>query len=172
MDRVFVLHFHLDYYPFSVMSRQPVPFITTLHGRLDLPEHQPIFDTFLSIPLVSISNAQRRPVQKARWIDTIYHGLPENLLTPKLKTPSYLAFLGRISPEKRLDRAIHIAERCGLPIKIAAKVDVADLGYFRNGIRPLLEKKHVEFIGEISDAEKSDFLSGAIALIGQNPSAS
>lgn len=160
-----ILHFHLDYYPFSVMSRQPVPFITTLHGRLDLPEHQPVFDTFSSIPLISISNAQRRPVQKAHWIDTIYHGLPENLLTPKLRTPSYLAFLGRISPEKRLDRAIHIAERCGLPIKIAAKVDVTDLDYFRDDIRPLLEKRHVEFIGEISDAEKSDFLSGAIALI-------
>jgi glycosyltransferase involved in cell wall biosynthesis len=160
-----ILHFHLDYYPFSLMSRQGIPFITTLHGRLDLPEHQPVFDTFPSIPLVSISNSQRRPIHKANWIETVYHGLPKQLLAPKSKTPSYLAFLGRISPEKRVDRAIHIAERCGLPLKIAAKVDPADIDYFNADIRPLLAKPHVEFIGEISDAEKSDFLSAAVALI-------
>jgi glycosyltransferase involved in cell wall biosynthesis len=164
-DEFDILHFHLDYYPFSLMSRQRIPFITTLHGRLDLPEHQPVFETFSSIPLVSISNSQRRPVHKATWVDTVYHGLPKGLLAPKSKTPSYLAFLGRISPEKRVDRAIHIAERCGLPLKIAAKVDPADIDYFNADIRPLLEKPHVEFIGEISDAEKSDFLSGAVALI-------
>ncbi|MEH2511977.1 glycosyltransferase involved in cell wall biosynthesis [Nitrobacteraceae bacterium AZCC 1564] len=160
-----ILHFHLDYYPFSLMARQRIPYITTLHGRLDLPEHQPMFDTFPSIPLVSISNSQRRPVHKANWIDTVYHGMPKGLLAPKSKTPSYLAFLGRISPEKRVDRAIHIAERCGLTLKIAAKVDPADIDYFNADIRPLLEKPHVEFIGEISDAEKSDFLSAAVALI-------
>jgi len=165
-DEFDILHLHLDYYPCSLMSRQRIPFITTLHGRLDLPEHQPVFDTFSSIPLVSISNSQRRPIHKANWIDTVYHGLPKELLSPKAeKTPSYLAFLGRISPEKRVDRAIHIAERCGLPLKIAAKVDSADIDYFNADIRPLLEKPHVEFIGEISDAEKSDFLSGAIALL-------
>lgn len=165
-DEFDILHFHLDYYPFSLMSRQRIPFITTLHGRLDLPEHQPVFDTFSSIPLVSISNSQRRPIRKANWIDTVHHGLPKGLLAPKFeKTPTYLAFLGRISPEKRVDRAIHIAERCGLPLKIAAKVDTADIDYFNADIRPLLSKPHVEFIGEISDAEKSDFLSAAIALL-------
>ncbi|WP_424629290.1 glycosyltransferase family 4 protein [Bradyrhizobium sp. SYSU BS000235] len=164
-DEFDILHFHLDYYPFSLMSRQRIPFITTLHGRLDLPEHQPVFDTFPSIPLVSISNSQRRPIHKADWVDTVYHGLPKQLLAPKSKTPTYLAFLGRISPEKRVDRAIHIAERCGLPLKIAAKVDPADIDYFNADIRPLLEKPHVEFVGEISDAEKSDFLSAAVALI-------
>jgi len=160
-----ILHFHLDYYPFSLMARQRIPFVTTLHGRLDLPEHQPVFDTFQSIPLVSISHSQRRPIHKANWIDTVHHGMPQRLLTPKQKTPSYLAFLGRISPEKRVDRAIHIAERCGLPLKIAAKVDPADIDYFNADIRPLLAKPHVEFIGEISDAEKSDFLSAAVALV-------
>src|SRR6185312_13578993 len=136
-DEFDFLHFHLDYYPFSLFSRQRTPFVTTLHGRLDLPEHQPVFDTFSSIPLVSISNSQRRPIHKANWIDTVYHGLPKGLLAPKQKTPSYLAFLGRISPEKRVDRAIHIAERCGLPLKIAAKVDPADIDYFNEDIRPL-----------------------------------
>lgn len=160
-----ILHFHLDYYPFSLMVRQATPFVTTLHGRLDLPEHQPAFETFSSVPVVSISNSQRRPIHHAGWVDTVYHGLPRNSLLPQPKVPSYLAFLGRISPEKRLDRAIHIAERCGLPLKIAAKVDKVDIDYFDEDIRPLMNKPHVEFIGEITDAQKSDFLSGAVALI-------
>src|SRR4249919_1604076 len=105
------LHFHLDYYPFSLFSRQATPFITTLHGRLDLPEHQPVFTTFSSMPVISISNSQRRPVPQAGWVKTIYHGLPAHLLTPQPIRPSYLAFLGRISPEKSVDRAIRIAER-------------------------------------------------------------
>jgi glycosyltransferase involved in cell wall biosynthesis len=160
-----LLHFHLDYYPFSAMSRQSTPFVTTLHGRLDLPEHQPVFSTFSTIPVVSISNAQRRPALHANWIGTVHHGMPENLLTPEPAEPTYLAFLGRISPEKRVDRAIHIAERCGLPLKIAAKVDAVDRDYFETEIRPLLAKPHVEYVGEISDSQKSSFLSGAIALI-------
>jgi glycosyltransferase involved in cell wall biosynthesis len=160
-----LLHFHLDYYPFSVMSRQSTPFLTTLHGRLDLPEHHPVFSTFSTIPIVSISNAQRRPVPNAHWVGTVNHGMPKDLLRPVAAEPSYLAFLGRISPEKRVDRAIHIAERCGLPLKIAAKVDVVDHDYFEETIRPLLAKPHVEFLGEISDAQKSDFLSRAVALI-------
>jgi glycosyltransferase involved in cell wall biosynthesis len=155
-----LLHFHLDYYPFSVMSRQSTPFVTTLHGRLDLPEHEPVFSTFPNVPLVSISNAQRRPAPNANWIGTVYHGMPEDLLRP-----SYLAFLGRISPEKRVDRAIHIAERCGLPLKIAAKVDAVDQDYFEEMIKPLLAKPNVEFIGEITDAQKSEFLSNAFALL-------
>ncbi|HTK14043.1 MAG TPA: glycosyltransferase family 4 protein [Xanthobacteraceae bacterium] len=160
-----VLHFHLDYYPFSLMVRQHTPFVTTLHGRLDLPEHQPAFETFSDVPVVSISNSQRRPIHKAGWVGTVYHGLPQNSLLPQRKVPSYLAFLGRISPEKRVDRAIYIAERCGLPLKIAAKVDQVDIDYFNEDIRPLINKPHVEFIGEITDAQKPDFLSGAVALI-------
>jgi glycosyltransferase involved in cell wall biosynthesis len=124
-----------------------------------------MFETFSSIPLVSISNSQRRPIHKARWIDTVHHGLPVNLLQPQPETPSYLGFLGRISPEKRVDRAIHISERCGLPLKIAAKVDPADQDYFNDQIRHLIDQPHVDFIGEISDSQKSKFLSGAIALI-------
>jgi len=160
-----LLHFHLDYYPFSAMSRQPTPFLTTLHGRLDLPEHEPVFSTFSAIPVVSISHAQRRPALQARWAGTVHHGMPETLLKPEPAKASYLAFLGRISPEKRVDRAVHIAERCGLPLKVAAKVDPVDQDYFNENIRPLFAKPHVDFIGEIADAQKSEFLSGAIALI-------
>lgn len=159
------LHFHLDYYPFSLFSRQPTPFLTTLHGRLDLPEHQPVFTAFSSIPVISISNAQRRPVPQARWLRTVYHGLPEKLLTPQPITPSYLAVLGRIAPEKGVDRAIRIALRCGIPLKIAAKVDRADQDYYDEVIRPMMDHPLVEFIGEISDHEKPDFLSGAIGLL-------
>jgi glycosyltransferase involved in cell wall biosynthesis len=160
-----LMHFHLDYFPFSLMSRQPTPFITTLHGRLDLPEHHPVFATFSSIPLVSISNAQRRPIAKANWAATVHHGLPADVLQPQAIRPSYLAFLGRISPEKGVDRAIRIARRCGMPLKIAAKVDRADQDYFDATVRPLLSSPGVEFIGEIDDARKSEFLSGAIALL-------
>src|SRR6266513_6306681 len=160
------LHFHLDYYPFSLFSRQPTPFATTLHGRLDLPEHQPVFTTFSSIPVISISNAQRRPVPQANWVRTIHHGLPEKLLTPRPVTPGYLAVLGRIAPEKGVDRAIKIAARCGMPLKIAAKVDRADQEYYDELIRPMIDGNPlVEYIGEISDHEKSDFLSGAIGLL-------
>jgi glycosyltransferase involved in cell wall biosynthesis len=160
-----LLHFHLDYYPFSVMSRQSTPFLTTLHGRLDLPEHEPVFSTFPNVPRVSISNAQRRPAPNVNWVGTVHHGMPLDLLTPVPASPSYLAFLGRISPEKRVDRAINIAERCGLPLKIAAKVDPVDQDYFEEVIRPLLANPHVEFIGEICDAQKSEFLSNAFALL-------
>ncbi|MBS0525434.1 MAG: glycosyltransferase family 4 protein [Proteobacteria bacterium] len=160
-----LIHFHLDYYPFSLMSRQATPFLTTLHGRLDLPEHHPTFEVFSDVPIVSISNAQRRPIPKARWMATVPHGLPADLLQPLPTQPRYLAFLGRISPEKRVDRAIGIAERCGLPIRIAAKVDRADQDYFDETIKPLLSKASVEYIGEIGDEQKSEFLSGAIALL-------
>jgi len=160
-----LLHFHLDYYPFSLFARQGTPFITTLHGRLDLPEHQPVFDTFRDIPLVSISNSQRRPVQQANWFRINYHGATEKLLMPQSVKPTYLAVLGRIAPEKSIDRAIRIANRCGIPLKIAAKVDRVDQEYYDEIISPLLKSPNVEFIGEISDREKSQFLSGAIALL-------
>ena len=136
-DEFDIIHTHLDYYPFSLMSRQHVPFVTTLHGRLDLPEHQPMFETFSSVPVVSISNSQRRPIHKANWAGTVHHGLPRDLLSPLPVKPSYLAFLGRISPEKRVDRAVRIAQRCGLPLKVAAKVDAVDVDYFDDEIRPL-----------------------------------
>jgi glycosyltransferase involved in cell wall biosynthesis len=160
-----VLHFHLDYFPFSLFSRQSTPFVTTLHGRLDLPELQPVFDTFSKVPVVSISNSQRRPLPQARWARTIHHGLPENMLVPMPIKPTYFAFLGRISPEKRVDRAIRIAERCGIPLKIAAKVDRADRDYFEDEIRPMLNSPNVEFVGEIGDKDKAEFLSGAVALL-------
>src|SRR5579859_2885985 len=164
-DEFDFLHFHLDYYPFSLFLRQSVPFVTTLHGRLDLPEHQPVFTTFSSVPVISISNAQRRPVPQANWTRTIHHGLPENLLTPRPTRPSYLAVLGRIAPEKGVDRAIRIAIRCGIPLKIAAKVDRADQDYYDEIIKPLIDHPLVEYIGEIGDHEKSDFLSGALGLL-------
>jgi glycosyltransferase involved in cell wall biosynthesis len=159
------LHFHLDYYPFSLFSRQSTPFVTTLHGRLDLPEHQPVFTEFSSVPVISISNAQRRPLPQARWMRTIHHGLPAKLLTPQPVKPSYLAFLGRIAPEKGIDRAIRIAQHCGIPLRIAAKVDAVDRDYFVEQIEPLLRSSNIEYIGEISDKEKSAFLSAAIALL-------
>src|SRR4051794_21021328 len=159
------LHFHLDYYPFSLFSRQPTPFLTTLHGRLDLPEHQPVFHTFNKVPVISISNAQRRPVPQANWIRTIHHGLPEKLLTPQPVTPGYLGVLGRIAPEKGVDRAIKIAVRCGMPLKIAAKIDRADEDYYNDVMRPLMDHTLVEYIGEIGDHEKSAFLSGATGLL-------
>jgi glycosyltransferase involved in cell wall biosynthesis len=159
------LHFHLDYYPFSLFARQSTPFLTTLHGRLDLPEHQPVFDTFSSIPVVSISNAQRRPLPQANWVRTVHHGLPERLLTPKPVKPSYFAFLGRIAPEKGIDRAIRIAQHCGVPLKIAAKVDRIDQDYINEQINPLIKASKTEYIGEINDKEKSGFLSGATVLL-------
>ncbi|CAE6815834.1 Phosphatidyl-myo-inositol mannosyltransferase [Paraburkholderia nemoris] len=161
-----VLHFHLGYLPFPTFSQLVVPFVTTLHGRLDLPELQPVFDTFPDAPVVSISGSQRVPLPNANWLDTVYHGLPENLLTPQAPAqPAYLAFLGRICAEKRVDLAMEIAARAGLPLKIAAKVDRADEAYFRDVIQPLLSQPHVEFVGEINDAQKSGFLSGARALL-------
>jgi glycosyltransferase involved in cell wall biosynthesis len=164
-DEFDVLHCHLDYWPFPLLSRQPTPFLTTLHGRLDLPELRMIYDCFPSAPLVSISEAQRTPVPDANFMATVYHGLPADLLTPLPVVPSYLAFLGRICPEKRPDRAIRIARRAGIRLKIAAKVDRVDEAYFRDTIRPMIDGRDVELIGEIADAEKADFLSGAIALL-------
>lgn len=165
-DEFDVLHFHLDYMPFSLFTRQPVPHVTTLHGRLDLPEIWPHYRSHDQVPLISISDSQRRPMAWANWAATIPHGLPADLLRPDPSaTPSYLAFLGRISPEKRVDRAIEIAGRAGLPLKIAAKVDRADRDYFEQRIEPLLRQPHVEYIGEIADHEKAAFLAGARALL-------
>jgi glycosyltransferase involved in cell wall biosynthesis len=165
-DEFDVMHFHMDYLPFSLFSRQPTPFLTTLHGRLDMPELKPMFRAFPEVPVVSISDSQRRPLPDANYIATVYHGLPAGLLMPvDGARPEYLAFLGRISPEKGPDAAIRIARACGIPLKIAAKVDTADRGYFETVIRPMLADGGVELVGEISDAGKSAFLSGAVALL-------
>jgi glycosyltransferase involved in cell wall biosynthesis len=164
-DEFDVLHFHNDYLPFPLFSRQRTPWLNTLHGRLDLPEFQAVASAFPNVNLVSISNAQRRPVSHLNFIGTVYHGLPENLLRPQPVQPGYLAFLGRISPEKGPDRAIRIARRAGLPLKIAAKVDNADRQFFEAVVRPLLAEPGVEMIGEINEAQKPGFLSGARALL-------
>jgi glycosyltransferase involved in cell wall biosynthesis len=160
-----VLHFHLDYWPFAQFSRCPTPFLTTLHGRLDLPEHTPMYDLFPETALVSISSAQRRGIPQANYVKTIHHGIPIDLLTPQAVAPSYLAFLGRITQDKRPDRAIRIARRAGLKLKIAAKVDRSDQAYFDTTIRPMIDGDQIEMIGEIGDHEKAAFLSGAHALL-------
>ncbi len=164
-DQFDVLHFHMDYWSFSLFSRQPTPALTTMHGRLDLPELQPVFARFPQVPITSISDSQRTPLPQANFVRTVHHGLPANLLTPQLGRHDYLAFLGRIAPEKRPDRAIRIAARSGLKLKIAAKIDRADTEYFGNVIKPLLSTADVELIGEINDKQKPGFLSGARALL-------
>ncbi|MDR3096945.1 MAG: glycosyltransferase family 4 protein [Paraburkholderia sp.] len=165
-DEFDVLHFHIDYYPFSLFQRQPVPFVTTMHGRLDLPELQPIFTAFNDVPVVSISDNQRIPLQQAAWQQTVYHGLPEDVLKPIPGVePGYLAFLGRVSPEKGLDRAIRIAGQAGMKLKVAAKIDKADRAYYEEVIKPLMALPHVEYIGEIGEHEKREFLGNAHALV-------
>lgn len=160
-----LIHSHLDFLGFPLARRCGMPVLTTLHGRLDLPELQPVFREFAEMPLVSISNAQRRPMPYANWQATVYHGLPSDLYEFHPQPGKYLAFLGRIAMEKRPDHAIEIAKRVGLPLRIAAKVDPADREYFESTIEPLLSHPLVEFIGEITDDEKNDFLGNAYALV-------
>ena len=160
-----VLHFHVSQFHFPLARRLPVAHVTTLHGRLDMPELRPLFDEFADMPLISISDAQRTPLPDAGWIGTVHHGLPLDLLTFHPGPGTYLAFLGRIAPEKRVDRAIAIATACGQPLKIAAKVDPADRDYYEREIRHLLDNPLVEFIGEIGEHQKSAFLGGASALL-------
>jgi len=160
-----IIHFHIDYLHFPITRRQRFAAVTTLHGRLDIPDVIPLFREYVEMNLISISDAQREPMKWANWTATVYHGLPENLYTPKHEHGKYLAFLGRISPEKRVDRAIEVARRVGMPIKIAAKVDVADREYYEANIRKLLNDPLVEFVGEIAQHEKSEFLSNAYALM-------
>jgi glycosyltransferase involved in cell wall biosynthesis len=164
-DEFDVIHWHCDYLHFPLSRRLGVPQLTTLHGRLDLPDLQPIYSEFVDMPVVSISNAQRTPLPQARWLGTVHHGLPHELHAPRLSAGSYLAFLGRISPEKRVDRAISIATTLGMPIKIAAKIDKADRQYFDQQIAHLLEHPLVDYVGEIGEHEKAAFLGGAQALL-------
>jgi len=161
-----ILHFHMDLFHFPTFTDIAGQTVTTLHGRLDLPDLQPFYRRFRDFPLVSISNDQRGPLPGAHWAGTVYHGLPLELHRFVPTTDQgYLAFLGRISPEKRPDRAIEIARRTGLPLRIAAKVDNADRAYFEQQIEPLLADPLVEFVGEIGDADKSEFLGNARALL-------
>jgi glycosyltransferase involved in cell wall biosynthesis len=160
-----VIHFHTDYAHFPLSKNLGLRNVTTLHGRLDLPDLEPLYRRFNQMPLVSISHAQREPVGEVNWIGNVYHGLPADLHVPSEEHGKYLAFLGRISPEKRPDRAIRIALKAGMPLKIAAKVDRADREYFETQIKPLLKNPRIEYIGEITDAEKTAFLGNAYAYL-------
>lgn len=160
-----IVHFHIDYLHFPLSRRHSFPQVTTLHGRLDIPDLVPLYREFREIPVVSISNAQREPLRWANWQGTVYHGLPENLYRFRPEPGRYFAFLGRISPEKRVDRAIEIARRLGIPLKIAAKVDLVDKDYFEGIVEPLLRDSLVEFVGEIGEGEKDEFLGNAYALL-------
>ena len=160
-----VIHFHTGYLHFAVSRHLPVPHVTTLHGRLDMLDLVRVFDRFRDVPVISISDSQREPVPWANWQATIYHGLPKDLFRFYPDRGDYLAFLGRISPEKRADRAIEIAKRIDMPLKIAAKVDRADRRYFKRVVEPLLNDSYVEWVGEISDQQKNEFLGNAYALL-------
>jgi glycosyltransferase involved in cell wall biosynthesis len=178
MERVFrraeagefdLVHVHVDYLHLPLARRSGVPYLTTLHGRLDIPDLVPLYAEYDDLPLVSISNAQRRPLSRASWLATVHHGLPGNLLRlhhPVAAAPPYLAFLGRISPEKGVDAAIEIARLAGLPLRIAAKVSDADRKYYHAEIEPLLRRSdHVTFVGEIDERRKQDFLGNAAAVL-------
>ena len=173
LDRVFadaarydVIHLHVDVLQYPLARRCATPCVTTLHGRLDLPDLVPLYRQFSDAPLVSISDNQRKPIPFANWRATVHHGLPPGLydFQPKPRG-DYFAFVGRISPEKRVDRAIEIAIACGVPLRIAAKVDKADQEYFATHIRHLLDHPLVEFIGEIDEPRKNDFIGNARALL-------
>ena len=160
-----VLHFHVDYLHFPWSRRHPVRHLTTLHGRLDIPDLVPLYREYPEMPVVSISDSQRKPLPELNWLATVHHGLPPRLHDCGQGPGDYLAFVGRVSPEKGLDRAIEIAGRAGLPLKIAAKVDKADRMYFEQVIRPQLGQPHVEFLGEIDEKDKGRLLGGACALL-------
>jgi glycosyltransferase involved in cell wall biosynthesis len=160
-----ILHFHLDYLHLPFAKRSSGISVTTMHGRLDLPDLASLFLRYLEMPFVSISDAQRAPLSWLNWCATVHHGIPEEQYSFHENPGSYLAFLGRTAPEKRLDRAIEIATGSGIPLKVAAKVDPADEEYFASKIKPLLRNPLVEFVGEIGESEKNDFLGNALALL-------
>jgi len=160
-----IVHFHIDYLHYAATRRESVTALTTLHGRLDIPELRPLYREFTDMNLVSISNAQRAPIHWANWIATVYHGVPMRMFTPEYKPGKYLAFLGRICADKGIGRAIEIAKHTGVQLKVAAKVDAADREYYESIIRRQLDHPLVEFVGEISDEEKSEFLGNSLALL-------
>jgi glycosyltransferase involved in cell wall biosynthesis len=165
LDQFDVIHYHIDYLHFPLSRLNRVSHITTLHGRLNIPDLKSVYRIFSDMPVVSISNHQRKPLPEINWTGNVYHGLPKDLYEPGFGDGQYLAFLGRISPEKRVDRAIDIAVRCGIPLKIAAKVDKSDMDYFNSKIKHLLDHPLVDFIGEIGEDSKNEFLKNAIALL-------
>ncbi len=164
-DEFDVIHFHIDYIQYPAFSRIATRHLTTQHGRMDHASLQTVFRMYREAPLVSISNAQRTPIPWANWLGTVYHGLPLDLYRYTETAGRYLAFVGRISPEKGLDKAIEIARRAGMPLKIAAKVDKQDREYFDEIIRPLLNDSSIEFLEEVGDPEKQELLGEAAALL-------
>jgi glycosyltransferase involved in cell wall biosynthesis len=160
-----LVHFHIDYLHYPVSRREPITGITTLHGRLDIPDLVPLYRSFPKMPVVSISDAQREPLPWLNWLGTVRHGLPRDSFKCYADPGKYLAFLGRISPEKGIDRAIEIAKRVDMPLKVAAKIDRADTEYFETSVKSLLDHPLVEFIGEIGNDDKNDFLGNAAALL-------
>jgi glycosyltransferase involved in cell wall biosynthesis len=164
-DEFDIIHFHIDYLHFCISRRAELPQLTTLHGRLDIPDLVALYREFSDMPVVSISDAQRAPLPWINWQGTVQHGMPEDRFVPSFKPGKYLAVLGRVSPEKGVDRAIEIALGAEMPLKIAAKVDNNDRDYFETHIKPMLDHELIEFIGEISDLEKNEFLGNATALL-------
>jgi glycosyltransferase involved in cell wall biosynthesis len=164
-DEFDLIHFHVDYLHFPFSRRIDCPHVTTLHGRLDLPELPALYAEYDDMPVISISDAQRRPLPDANWQGTVYHGLPERLFSLCEEPEDYLVFLGRTSPEKRADRAIEIAKLAGRELKIAAKVDKADREYFKEEIEPLFDDPNVEFLGECGGRNKQELLSRAYAFL-------
>jgi len=163
-----VIHFHTDYLHFPILSRLAVPHVTTLHGRLDLPEFAPLYRHFTQVPVISISDHQRLPLPRADWRATVHHGLPADLYPFSATCGDYFVFIGRISREKRVDRAIEIAKRCDIPLYIGAKIDQADEPYFNECIKPLLRHPLVQFVGEVGEKEKRELLGHARAPLVPN----
>ena len=164
-DNFDIVHAHIDYWSFPFASLTKMPTVTTMHGRLDIPDLHPVYHRFPDAALVSISDSQRAPLADMNWVATVYHGMPRNLLRFSERGGDYLAFVGRISPEKGIDTAIEVALRAGVPLKIAAKVDAVDREYFAQVIKPRIKPPMIEYIGEIDDVQKSAFLGGALALL-------
>jgi len=164
-DQFDVIHFHIDFLHYPLAQHCATPSLTTMHGRLDLPDLRPLHERFHAHPLVSISNSQRAPLSNANWCGTVHHGLPTQLYRFHDKPRNYFAFVGRVSPEKRLDRAIEIAIACNTLLRIAAKIDAADRAYFDREIRTLIDHPLIEFEGEIGENEKNDFIGQARALL-------
>ena len=164
-DEFDVIHFHYDFLHFSLATRHSVPFVTTMHGRLDIPDLLPLFRAFPDVPVVSISDDQRRPLPWLNWRATIYHGLPLDLLSHHPEGGDYLAFIGRTSPEKGLDKAIEIARRVGMPLKVSATVQPSTREYFEEVIEPMLDDPLIEMVGEKGDGEKNEFLGNAFAVL-------
>jgi glycosyltransferase involved in cell wall biosynthesis len=160
-----IIHFHVDYLHFPLSRISGLAHVSTLHGRLDSPDLIPLFQKYRNMPLISISLNQRRPLGWVNWVGNVYHGLPEDLLPIGSGDGGYLAFLGRISPEKRVDRAIEIAKQLNMHLKIAAKIDGADRAYYENEVKPLLDTPNVEFVGEINEQQKAEFLGNAYAYL-------